>query len=339
MIDKWMEELTAKEKPLSELEQRRILNRVMEQVDNEQKSMDCGERSVVSTAKPRPPRRWKRSAAVACVAVMVLSVGAFGATVMDGGLADLLGGNDRGKEIVSEMGTTFTDQSQSIDGYTVTLKQMIHDRNGCYVLFDVSQDDDAALEPGYYYFRDSKVGLPDITRSGWFLDQPEEHDGQSDTVTMVLHYDTSEELAGKMLKLTLKDLCKYDEEGELIMLGEGTWIFEIPMGREDHTQTFRLDQEVTFLRGDTEKTITVETVYLSPMSVVMETSDNYHSTDMREIRLVLTDGSEVEFRSGGYGSGGPQLFGSSTQVDFLFQKVIDPKDIKEIWFNGTKLGI
>ncbi|MBQ8590954.1 MAG: DUF4179 domain-containing protein [Firmicutes bacterium] len=339
MIDKWMDELTAKEEPLSELEQRRILNRVMEQVEQERKSMERDERTVVSTAKPRPPRRWKRSAAVACVVVMALSAGAFGATVMDGGLAELLGGNDRGKEIVSDMGTIFEDQSQSIDGYTVTLRQMIHDRNGCYVLFDVSQDDDAALEPGYYYFRDSKVGLPDITRSGWFMDQPEEHDGQSDTVTMVLHYDSSEKLSGKTLKLTLKDFAKYDEEGELITLGEGSWIFEIPVGREDNTQTFRLDQEVTFLRGDTEKTITVKTVYLSPMSVVMETSDNYQSTDMREIRLLLADGSEVEFRSGGYGSGGPQLFGSNTQVDALFQKVIDPKDIKEIWFNGTKLEI
>ncbi|MBQ6949204.1 MAG: hypothetical protein IJN41_05915, partial [Firmicutes bacterium] len=265
---------------------------------------------------------------------------AFGTTMMDGGLADLLGGNDRGKEIISDMGTLFEDQSQNRNGYTVTLKQMIHDRNGCYVLLDVSQDDDAALKEGYYYFERTTVGLPDITRSGWFLDQPEAHDGQGDTVEMVLHYDAAEKVAGKTLRIQFENFGYLDEAGEYVILGEGMWEFEVPVGKEDHTQTFRLNQDVTFLRGDAEKTITVDTLYLSPMSLTMMVSDNYQSTDMREILVKLKDGSVMDFRSGGYSAGGMgRLFGNRTQVDCLFDYVIDPKEIAEIWFNGTKLEL
>ena len=323
MIDKWMDELMGEPEPLSEMERKRIMTKVMAQVETK-----------------REPRRWKRSAAVACVAVMALSVGAFGTTMMDGGLADLLGGNDRGKEIISDMGTLFEDQSQNRNGYTVTLKQMIHDRNGCYVLLDVSRDDDAALKEGYYYFERTTVGLPDITRSGWFLDQPEAHDGRGDTVEMILHYDAAEKVAGKTLRIQFENFGYLDEAGEYVILGEGTWEFEVPVGKEDHTQTFRLNQDVTFLRGDAEKTITVDTLYLSPMSLTMMVSDNYQSTDMREILVKLKDGSVMDFRSGGYSAGGMgRLFGNRTQVDCLFDYVIDPKEIAEIWFNGTKLEL
>jgi len=323
VIDKWMDELMGEPEPLTEMERKRIMTKVKAQVETK-----------------REPRRWKRSAAVACVAVMALSVGAFGTTMMDGGLADLLGGNDRGKEIISDMGTLFEDQSQNRNGYTVTLKQMIHDRNGCYVLLDVSQDDDAALKEGYYYFERTTVGLPDITRSGWFLDQPEAHDGQGDTVEMVLHYDAAEKVAGKTLRIQFENFGYLDEAGEYVILGEGTWEFEVPVGKEDHTQTFRLNQDVTFLRGDAEKTITVDTLYLSPMSLTMMVSDNYQSTDRREILVKLKDGSVMDFRSGGYSAGGMgRLFGNRTQVDYLFDYVIDPKEIAEIWFNGTKLEL
>ncbi|MBQ4577020.1 MAG: hypothetical protein IJB07_04750, partial [Firmicutes bacterium] len=131
-----------------------------------------------------------------------------------------------------------------------------------------------------------------------------------------------------------------DEAGEYVILGEGMWEFEVPVGKEDHTQTFRLNQDVTFLRGDAVKTITVDTLYLSPMSLTMRVSDNYQSTDMREILVKLKDGSAMDFRSGGYSAGGVErLFGNRTQVDCLFNYVIDPQEIAEIWFNGTKLEL
>ena len=325
MIDKWLEEMMGEPEPLNELERRKVMAKVMEQIPT----------------KLGAARRRRGSAAVACIAVLALSAVGFGATVVDGGLADLLdGGSEQSREIISEMGTIFEDQSQSVNGYTVTLKQMIHDRNGCYVLLGVSQDDDAALQEGYYYFDKTTVGLPDITRSGWFLDQPEIHDGISDTVEMVLHYDAAEKVTGKTLRIQFEDFGYLDEEGEYIVLGEGEWNFEIPMGNEDHTQTFRLNQNVTFKRGDVDKTITVDTLYLSPMSLTMMISDNYQSTDPREITVKLEDGSVMEFRSGGYSAGGVErLFGNRTQVDCLFDYVINPQEIDEIWFNGTKLEL
>ncbi|MBR5000600.1 MAG: hypothetical protein IKY08_01420 [Firmicutes bacterium] len=325
MIDKWLEEMIHEPEPLNELERERVMEKIMEQVPT----------------KRGAARRRRGSAAAACVAVLALSAVGFGATVMDGGLADLLGGgSEQSREIISEMGTIFEDQSQSVAGYTVTLKLMIHDRNGCYVLLGVSQDDDAALKEGYYYFDKTTVGLPDITRSGWFLDQPEIHNGTSDSVEMILHYDAAEKVTGKTLKIQFENFGYLDEEGEYIILGEGTWNFEIPMGKEDHTQTFRLDQAVTFKRGGVDKTITVDTLYLSPMSLTMMVSDNYQSTDPREITVKRKDGSVMDFRSGGYSTGGVErLFGNRTQVDYLFDHVIDPQEIGEIWFNGTKLEL
>ena len=336
MNDKWLEELMGEPEPLNELERKRILAKVMAEVKGEYETT-----TDVFAASKRKLRRRKGSAAVACVAVLALSAVGFGATVMDGGFADLLdGGSEQSREIISEMGTIFEDQSQSLAGYTVSLKQMIHDRNGCYIWLEVSQDDDVELKEGYYYFDKTTVGLPDVTRSGWFLDQPEIHDGIGDTVEMVLHYDAAEKVAGKTLRIQFEDFGYLDEEGEYIVLGEGTWNFEIPMGKEEHTQTFRLDQAVTFKRGGVDKTITVDTLYLSPMSLTMIVSDNYQSTDLREITVKLKDGSEMDFRSGGYSTGGVErLFGNRTQVDCLFDYVVDPQEIEEIWFNGTKLEL
>ena len=48
----------------------------------------------------------------------------------------------------------------------------------------------------------------------------------------------------------------------------------------------------------------------------------------------------MDFRSGGYSTGGVErLFRNRTQVDCLFDYVVDPQEIEEIWFNGTKLEL
>ena len=105
MNDKWLEELMGEPEPLNELERKRILEKVMAEVKGEYETT-----TDVPSASKRKLRRRRGSAAVACVAVLALSAIGFGATVMDGGLADLLdGGSEQSREIISEMGTIFED--------------------------------------------------------------------------------------------------------------------------------------------------------------------------------------------------------------------------------------
>lgn len=345
MLDAMMGE--GGEEPLSEMEQRRILTAAMKRIEQERQTAEYGECEVTTqretvthgeaTTRRGRTRRWRRAVAVACVAAMALSAVAFGSTLLDGGLVEFLGGgSQRGREILSDMGTML-DESQSLGGYTVALKQMVNDRNGCYVLVEVSRDDGQPLEAGYYAFASTDVKVKEVTGgngSGWYVDQPQETDGTSDTVALVLHFDSTKKLAGKTLELAFHTFGK--DGSDLEVLAEETWKFAVEVSNTDQTQTFRLNQPVTFESDEEEKTVTVETLYLSPISVMMEVGQNLRSTDMRELAVLLKDGSWVEFSGGGYGSGFG-LTGSYTQVDFRFNTVVDPQEIEEIWFNGTKL--
>ena len=357
---------SAPEEPLAEPERRRIQSRVMREIRQAQ----CAGREQCdgSNRRQRPeengaegvqivdPQReqhpatgrklarrgmpWRRRlvTAVACMAVLALGTVAFASAVMEGGLVELLGGSgDRERQIVQDMGTVL-EQSQSVDGYTVALKQMINDRNGCYILMDLIRNDGQPLDQGYYMFHSTQIMIPGMECSGWYVDQPEQSDGQTNRATMILHYDGSQTLTGKTMTVKLVGLERYDVGGVSQMVTEDAWEFEVEVNDKDSTQTFALNQPVTVLRKGREETVTIKKLYLSPISLIMETGNNLESYDELDLEIRMKDGTDIDFSGNGYKSG-YGLLGRNTQVDFQFDRAIDPQQIEGIWVGDTKLEL
>ncbi len=337
--------------PMTEEETQRILHMALRKIDDRQalqkkeQGVDESDGWSAKTAcapaakKCRSVRRGSRRIGLiaACIAVLALSAVSFASTFLDGGLVDLLGGESRrSQEILSDMGTLLSE-SQSCGGYTVTLKQLIHDRSNCYVLMEVSRDDGQALEPGYHSFARSDVRLEEKTPpSGWYIDPGEGADGTSPSVTLLLQYEASEGIAGKTVNLSFQDFGRetWDPEelkGEFIPLVQAEWEFNIEMGSQDNTQEFAMNQTIS--AGDTEAKVI--RLYLSPISLAMDLRGRLDWDSENELLVVLKDGTQINCAGGSYGSRGGLL--AKSHMGFRFSQVIDPQQIDRIYYNGQEL--
>ena len=227
---------------------------------------------------------------------------------------------------------------QTIDGYAIELKDVYSDGNNAVITLAVTAPEGVDLEayngypmslqPGnrWGFFEQTTEGSSNV--SGGYGSE-EDGDGKKNTRNVVLHYSAGTEqmrdgeipfAEGKVWSIYWQDLYgsylnEQTNEGEKVLLAEGTWsidvAFENVTVEELEMITQPLKTKVAYgwdLQGNDVYQDTVITSFiLRPMSASifcdMDSAPDFLTVGDRCVTVVMKDGSQVAFHSDSAGSG------------------------------------
>lgn len=262
------------------------------------------------------------AALIAVITALILALAA-GASVIfgwDGVLKDYLGisgtREDELRNSVMEI-----NQSQTIDGLTVTVRQAFGDAHTVYVLAEVRVPEGLPLDGR---LQSIVVNIDTKNSSGSYNFACMNIDEESRIQTYLITFASDKKIIGRHMTITFDAYVSLPYVEKLIT---GSWNFKYKLNYADASRCFVLNEKC----GD----LTIKDVIISPASIMISVEglpDDDLSLD--EFSVILNDGSEPEIIRYQYlGNGG----GKEKKVISIygkFRKVIDEKNVYAVSING-----
>lgn len=294
----------------------------------------------------RPRRRWLPNLAAACLTVCLLAI-PVSAEVTTGYISNLLAPiyGMAQTELVDSVGVPI-GASATVEGYTLTADAVIGDRYNIAIVYTLRREDGGILPEGICF--DGGWGLMAQGRGsgGGSFSFARSEDGRTLTVTEEWTSSRRLFLWSRKADVTFRDLVYEAENGEWILLQEGSWNLKFTIRYKDTTVDLPVrDLEITSSGG---KGYTIHRVRLSPfglhMSLTVPNPDYDGSAAGSEqdftVSLRLADGTVMEAedwnmsRSGSLNEPTQQgTFGTSFPVP------IPLEDIEALLICGTEVPV
>lgn len=278
----------------------------------------------------------RRLAGVCAAAALLLFVfGASAAFLMDGRLLALWSGGDPSTVAAVQLG-----QSSENGGYTATLVEAAGDDNLAYFLIELQGPDGEALAQDLGFARVT-VRMEDSVRMGWSCEQLPDDDLSDNRTSFLLAFDSSEKMSGRKLSITLEDLYRYRDEGEVLAAG-GSWEFETAVQLSGVKKTFRPGGSLEQADG----TLHLSKVTVTPVSVSVALWRNplplLFAKDapdyvFPEMCVELADGTlltEEDRLSGG--AGGED---ASVTLRASYRRILDPDEVTAVILDGVRFEL
>ncbi len=276
MADFVADEADLAEAELSELEQERILSRVM---------ADAGLRRETRRGFSR-----KTMLAFCLVAVMTLAFGsmALANVVFDGRLAAFFGANEQQAEMLAgHSGTVLVSDKNA--GGEITATQVLGDSHNIFVQLEVAAPEGTKLDAPWYLFQSAYASINGVNSMGYSFDLLADDDPADNRISMLLSLDASREIIGKTLKLQLHDLYTGDADTEWTVAA-GEWELDIPLNFTTLAENYHLTQPVQLATADGD--IAITDMEISPLTVNLSAEGEYGK------RLMLLDPARAEELAG-----------------------------------------
>lgn len=278
---------------------RKKADQAFARIHAEQEKMEPDNRKVVSHNKKETERKAisKRKiavvAAVAALATATVTAGAAAYMKWSAGMAEGMQATETQQKQLEDNGmASFTSQSCTDAGVTVTAQQSITDNYNSHISFKVegfqvedgqqpdfgsisvlvNGKDDLNLDAGFYDgIITGEDGMPvrasdgssALDENGDMIYYYVQEDGSMEFDINMNNYSEKGFFIGKDIQVELKDLGTVDK-AEFTKTLEGAWNFEWTLGGADTAKTYTLNQPL----GDSGATI--QTVEISPISVYAE---------------------------------------------------------------------
>ncbi len=243
----------------------------------------------------RKPKKMRKGLAIALAAALVLaltvSVGAATGTFQT--LEDLFSPAFRGgvtappldMEIVEKLGHP-VGVSATDNGVTVTVDSVIRDRYTCSIIVSI-ESHSLKINELICNWAELKIGGKDLGSSlgGTTISVP-----SSDTVQIVLEWDSQEPIPDGDAVLTISEICLNPHRFLREKTIEGKWELEFDLGYEDVSLDLPAGQAVNVEGAN----VTLNEIFISPMSVRVDYTADLDGLDLEGI--VRDDPYEMSLR-------------------------------------------
>ncbi len=301
------------------------------------------------TSLPRRHRAARSTRWLTAAAAILLFTGTAFAAVhfqWDEALRGYLQPTDKQLEELTPAGVNI-DQTITSDGTTVTVRQVLGDKYGVYILLDITApegvvlDDTCRFEKNYLRFT-SPTDEP--MSMGYGMTVLTNDDAPANTISALFDLNASSSLVGTTAHLKLENLQHYilGPDGDFETIAEGTWEFEWPMNYTDLSQTTNINQPLALL--DDRDTLT--SVTLSPLSLTLtvqgpgaqQASDD-PETDLSSFNetdaiYLLTTNSKIPLP---WQTIGTSANGDTLLITYTFGKILDTAAITGLELNGQRI--
>lgn len=282
-----------------------------------------------SPARRRMPRRLT---AALIAAALVLALGAGAAAYYSDFFLDFFA-ERRGGELTEEQQTVVgaltaaVGQSQSVDGWTVTVDEAVAAKNNVYIKLTVTAPEGTALDGAQYRFRQIELsgGPEDVAMAGTSQGVKPDDDSHDGRVTILWTHNVSTQAGsqasfadGAARTLTLTDFCLSADDGTYTALAEGTWRFELTLTEQAADQADEAElvdgpvpctavSERWNSAGEikrTEAPVTLTSFRLTALGATCEYEwTEQEALEFPEVSVTLLDGAQVRanMRSGAIG--------------------------------------
>ena len=310
-------------------------------------------------AQARPRRPLLRTALIAACLTAALAVTAGAAGVLKSAaeaFAPIFGGSAAQTEIIDKIGYP-VGASDTDNGVTITADAILGDPYNAAIVFTITRDDGKPFdytgnEYGYLPLRfgsdDADFGILGGSHGGsYFLDQ----DPGDNAIQWVVTRSSDTPLIGRTVKVTMEDLCAWDDATGSTPILEGKWALKFDAAYEDASVT--LGGGETFAQDGL--TFTVDGVTLSPVAFKVDyTADSeipqresgsgqLSEEDIREqaryfenveVLLTCTDGTVIDL-SGTGGSISPDDGTTVCSKTGFFSEIIPMEEMESISVGGV----
>lgn len=357
--------------PLSESEQAQILQKTLTKAGLE---VAAAPAPAAPAAKHHSRRNSRRSwtLGIACILVLAMTAVSFASAVLDKSFLDFLQiGETEQQDLLTEMISNVSAEATD-NGTTIRIKQVAGDSHSVYVLFDLTAPEGTILDKDYYPFSEAFVDITGgSSQGGYYFELLPDSDPQDNQISMILAYDSDSKLAGKTMRLHLKNLMTQKSEAELATIEDlppmtepgtagdaydinkilltGVWDVEFSLDYQDASRKFKPKDRDIELYGDTCK---IKEVCYSPISAAITitgdairkadqvgfTNGDAAGAEQDGIIVTLKDGSTVESKSTSTATK-VEFFQSRYVVTCQFSTIINPNDIASISYAGKTIPV
>ena len=270
--------------------------------------------------------------------------------------APIFGGSAAQTEIIDKIGYPI-GASDTDNGVTITADAILGDAYNAAIVFTITRDDGKAFdytgnEYGYLPLRfgsdDADFGILGGSHGGsYFVDQ----DPGDNAIQWVVTRSSDTPLIGRTVKVTMEDLCAWDDATGSTPILEGKWALKFDAAYEDASVT--LGGGETFRQGG--MTFTVDGITLSPVAFKVDYtvdsevqwsdsgSGRQSEADTREMQryfenvevlLTRTDGTVLDLGGTG-GSISPENGTTVCSKTGFFPEIIPMEEIECISVGGV----
>lgn len=345
---------------LTEMEQKRILNKVL----------------AAAGQQPEKKRGLSRKSiwTLGLVAVMTLALGSL-ALAQFSVSRDFFGffnADERQATVMQQSGQEVMQQVTD-NGATLTVEQVLGDKKSMYVLMDFAAPEGTVLDAESYDWQGAVVNLSESIGMGYYFENLPDDDPTDNHTKIMLCLDTERSLSGQTLNLDFSDLRKYDPEKfdyETVVTGNWKLAFKL-----DYTpQTQEISQTAEIMLGSTRARVTNLEISPFTMALTIETDNpegfqplagyvepegggvaydadgnevsyGYWETpvevrlndflgDLDNLTVTLKDGTVLDTQGGGGHSEG-----NVSQEIFSFNRILNIDEIASIVYCGEELTL
>lgn len=312
----------------TELQQRRILDLTLNKIDQD----------TPHKRKKGRVHMWKMACSAAVFAIFVVTSGVVIASSKEEGFWKryLQAEDQELKNSIDNMETT-VDESKSVNGYNVELKECLNDNNTVYAKFDITAPLNVTLNENQYVFESQNIHVQGGGSMGYYSSVIDDNT-EDNKITIVYAIDHRTGVTDKKIAFKLKNLSYYNEEGEICTVAKGNWDFECKLKKNVETET--VWQFKNFKQK--ERSYWITSMRLSPLSISVDIEqgisnlwkDGYLDTSqlLSGMEVKLSNGESVSIVSAGAGT---KYLGTS--ATFLFEQAVRMDQIDSITFMGIKL--
>ncbi len=265
------------------------------------------------------------------------------------------------------------NQQVTNNGATLTVEQVLGDKQTIYVLLDFVAPEGVVLAEGSYQWDQAYVWLSESKGCGYSFETLPDDDPTDNRVRMMLCLNADDSLQGQNVDLTLGDLKLYDiEKMDYTTVVVGEWKLSFKLDYTPSSQV--IAQDLTIMLGEAE--IQLISLEISPLTMILNlqisNAEGYvapegyvepqgggveildDGTELRfdyadspaEVKLgdilsdfdyftvTLKDGTVLPTRGGGSNSDG-----SRYQIIFEFGEILNFEEIASINYMGYELKL
>ena len=305
------------------------------------------------SAKPRKHCSLRTALTAAAVAACLLVTTAFAAKVtgLDWRLLDFLGAGEQEQAEALIAGAQVVDKTVRDAGSSLTVREVLGDRNNMYILLNFTAPEGTALNAYDYRFSGGS-NLTFDARDGWhFSDYTklEDADSGDNSLDLVLRVTTDGISTDGTMTMELTNLEGAAGYGEpYIPLGlPGTWKVSFPLEYIDCSRTRTGLREPVTLYG---QDAAVTEISVSPLSVtvkgdgkkLLEAMDaNWAAGEkgLFPVTLRFRDGTCLTTSREAGDKGSTVMPDREFYTNWTFHKVIDPEQVESIEFFGVSIPV
>ncbi|MFA9466361.1 MAG: DUF4179 domain-containing protein [Velocimicrobium sp.] len=329
-IEAYLQDGERMDRQLTEEEKERILNRTLKKIRMDEKR-NVGEK--------RMKKVLRISKIAAIVAIALFMSGMVIASVKEDGFFEqfLNAENSKVKNKINNMSTEI-GKEETVNGYTVKLRECLNDDNAIYMLFDIMAPKGVQLNELQYAFAQERIVVEGGGSMGYYPTMIEDEDKSDNKISIMYAMDNHYGVVGKKITVILRDFSYYGKEAERVTQANGKWEFVFTLKK--NTESKQIIQLKKLKIG--ERTYWVTIMRISPISASIDLSRSItnlwksgylNTSDLLEnMEITLNNGKTVQIVSKGVGTKGIGYF-----AHFSFDRAIDLEEIDKIEYKGITL--